>query len=277
MRWPSISWRLASSPPILFMVVVVAFVARALVAAGWRDGRMTSVPMRWPALPFASRPAPSSLAPSSVAARLGCAADFFDWSRVRLLRCDHSRFLPGVLSGGLYRVVARVDDDRRVDRTSIRRATIVRRRVRRDSVSSITIVRWASTASIHALAAGDRQADPIGHVEIGVSAGLLDRADQVAGECPPVRVRRSRRCRGRSRRAGSASPELARSPDATRSSRYSPSTSSRPPTVTTPSTTVQSPALCALMTSCTSLPRRGPSLAGTSWSSSVGHLRPCRW
>ena len=76
-----------------------------------------------------------------------------------------------------------------------------------------------------------RERDPVADLEPGVPAGLLHRADDVAGEALGLELGRDARCRARrSRRRGSiAGRGVRRRPPATVSRAYSPSSSTMPP------------------------------------------------
>ena len=100
-----------------FMVVGAAFVARALVAAGlgevddFRAGALAGAAVRFAAgAPFAG---------DFVGAARPVVADFFDGAGFGFFDAAISRFLPGVLSGALYRAVCATGaHDHRNPRTS---------------------------------------------------------------------------------------------------------------------------------------------------------------
>ena len=58
-------------------------------------------------------------------------------------------------------------------------------------VSPVDQLAVAEHRAVDELGTGDRQRDPVGDVEAGVAAGLLDGADQVAGQRPRPPARAS--------------------------------------------------------------------------------------
>ena len=91
----------------------------------------------------------------------------------------------------------------------------------------------------------DGQRDPVGDVEAGVAAGLLDGADQVAGHALGLELGRDRGVEHDEAAAGQHPGRASRRrPPATVSRVNSPSSSASPPAVTVPSSaTDQSPDL----------------------------------
>ena len=109
--------------------------------------------------------------------------------------------------------------------------------------------------------------NPVGHMESGVTAGLLHQPQHVVGGAlghqfvVQVCVQRDNPPERRTPTASSASPV------ATSSTVYSPSARVKPPQVTTPSSVnVQSPDFAALITCWTSRPSRGPAAKSGDWT-----------